>query len=103
MRRSIVKEQYSGVTLKFVTGLDPPAKQQNGVPRRCRCDVVLRFAKLYFLLDVKKPRHCRDCPLERIHTFELAADVRCLPPDRGAQRNSSPVGVPNDTTCRLWR
>ena len=92
-----------GRHVEICTCLSPPAKQQNGFSRRRRSDVVLRLAKLYFLLDVEKPRHCRQRAFERVRTFELPADVRCLPTHGGAQRNGSAVGVPNDAAGGLRR
>src|SRR5207244_11508977 len=55
-----------GCHVEIRTCLRPPAKQQNGVSRRRWSDVVLRVAKLYFLFDVEKPRHCRHRAFERL-------------------------------------
>ena len=52
---------------------------------------------------VGQPHHRRQRTLERVHTFELPADVRCFPTHGGAQRNGSAVGVPNDAAGRLRR
>src|SRR5215469_1265295 len=83
--------------------LAPATQQQNGFARRCRRDVVSRFPKLHFLLDLGKLADCRQGTLERVHTLELSADMRRLSAHRGTQRNRSTIGVPNDAARGLWR
>src|SRR5262249_402289 len=83
------------------TCLDPPAQKQNGLTSGTWSDVLSRFAKLNFFLDLGKASDCRQGALECVHTFELPADVRGFPTHGGAQRNSPAVGVPNHAACRL--
>src|SRR5262245_28873665 len=85
-----------GGHVKVRTCLDPPTQKQNGFTSGGWSDVLSRFPKLYFLLDVGKTDDRRQGTLECIYTFELPAHVRGFSAYGGAQRNGSAVGVPND-------
>ncbi len=103
MRRSMVKRAAIGRHVEIGASLELAAQQQNRFACRWWSDVVLRFPKLYDLLDAGKPRHRRQRTLECVNTLELPADVRRFPAHGGAQRNGSAIGVPNDAAGRFRR